>query len=147
MLYVDQLPHLFLPSSVKSHSMSNKVKVPWWPSQIFVKLCDCDSCPMTWKSWKFELLTIYHSQDIVIQRSNPFPKIGPHINFLFLKPFSESNNSFKYCHIKLVFSEVIWDQAYFTKKQKIGFIYKLLTEIVNFSIENWSIRNMRFWGY
>ena len=102
----------------KSHSMPNYLEVPWWPSQISLKLCDCDPCPMKWKSWKFELLTIYRLQDIAIQRLNLFQKIAPHRNFLFLVPFSESNNSFKWCDIKLFFSEVIWDQAYFTKKKK-----------------------------
>ena len=67
-----------------SHSMSNHLEVPWWPSQISLKLCDCDPCPMKWKSWKFELLTIYCFQGIAIQRSNHFPKIAPHrIFFVF----------------------------------------------------------------
>ena len=98
--------------------MPNYLEVPWWPFQISLKLCDCDPCPMKWKSWKFELLTIYRSQDIAIQRLNLFQKIAPYRNFLFLVPLSESNNSFKWCDIKLFFSEVIWDQAYFTKKKK-----------------------------
>ena len=67
-----------------SHFISDHLifqKFPWWPSQISLKLCGCDPYPMKWKSWKFELQTIYHSQDIAIQRSNLIPKIGPPRSF------------------------------------------------------------------
>ena len=80
---------------VSGHSVSNHLEVPWWPSQISLKLCDCDPCPMKWKSWKFTLLTIYRSQDIAIQRSNLFLKIGLHRNFFVFGTIFIVNNSFK----------------------------------------------------
>ena len=77
----------------KSCSTSNHLEVPWWHSQIFLKLCDCDPCPMKRKSWKYELLTIYHFQDLAIQRSNLFPKIDQYNFFCFWYPFQSPIHS------------------------------------------------------